>query len=122
MASVRCSEDSDPGRRPFHAITVNALALPRAGCLPVPPHRRSKPRSVAHQALGEAIEELRDEAQMTHEELADRLDVSFQRISELERGVANPTFATLLRLTEGLDVNLSELAARMERIRDSCRR
>lgn len=85
----------------------------------MPPRRRSKPRSAAHKALGEAIEELRDEADMTHEELADRLEMSFQRISELERGVANPTFATLVRVVAGLDVELSELATRMERIRNS---
>ena len=85
----------------------------------MPPRRRSKPRSAAHKALGEAIEELRDEADMTHEELADRLEMSFQRISELERGVGNPTFATLVRVTKGLDVELSELVMRMERIRGS---
>lgn len=88
----------------------------------MPPRRRSKPRSPTHKALGEAIEELRDEADLTHEELADRLEMSFQRISELERGVANPTLATLIRVTDGLDVELSELAARMERIRGSGRR
>lgn len=88
----------------------------------MPRRRSSKPRSPSHKALGEAIEELRDEADLTHEELADRLEMSFQRISELERGVANPTFATLLRVTDGLDVELSELAARMERIRGSRRR
>ena len=87
----------------------------------MPPRRRSKPRSSTHKALGEAIEELRDEAGLTHEELADRLEMSFQRISELERGVANPTLATLIRVTDGLDVELSELAARMERIRGSRR-
>jgi len=54
---------------------------------------------------------------MTHEELADRLDMSFQRISELERGVGNPTFATLVRITTGLDVELSDLALRMEKRR-----
>jgi transcriptional regulator with XRE-family HTH domain len=54
---------------------------------------------------------------MTHEELADRLDMSFQRISELERGVGNPTFATLVRITAGLEVELSDLALRMEKRR-----
>ena len=83
----------------------------------MPPRRRTKPRSAAHRALGEAIEELRNEADMTHEELADRLDMSFQRISELERGVGNPTFATLVRITTGLDVELSDLALRMEKRR-----
>jgi transcriptional regulator with XRE-family HTH domain len=84
----------------------------------MPPRRLSKPRSPMHKALGEAIEELRNEAGLTHEELADRLEVGFQRISELERGVANPTFATLVRVVEGLEVELSELAIRLERIRD----
>jgi transcriptional regulator with XRE-family HTH domain len=87
----------------------------------MPPRRRSKPRSPIHRALGEAIEELRDEADLTHEELADRLEMSFQRISELERGIANPTFATLVRITKGLDMELSELASRIEKIRDSRR-
>ena len=85
----------------------------------MPPRRRSNPRSTAHKALGEAIEELRNEANLTHEELADRLEMSFQRISELERGVANPTFATLVRVTDGLGVELSDLAERMEKLRDS---
>jgi XRE family transcriptional regulator, regulator of sulfur utilization len=85
----------------------------------VPPRRRVKPRSTLHKALGEAIEELREEAEMTHEELADRLEMSFQRISELERGVANPTFATLARITSGFGIELSELAERMEKLRDS---
>jgi transcriptional regulator with XRE-family HTH domain len=85
----------------------------------MPPRRRSQPRSPDHKALGEAIEELRKEAGLTHEQLAEHLEMSFQRISELERGVANPTFATLLRIADGLDVELSELAKRLECFRDS---
>ena len=85
----------------------------------MPPRRRSKPRSPAHKALGEAIEELRDEADLTHEELADRLGMSFQRISELERGVGNPTYSTLIRVTKGLNVKLSDLVARVEKNRGS---
>ncbi|MET0559479.1 MAG: helix-turn-helix transcriptional regulator [Solirubrobacterales bacterium] len=81
----------------------------------MPPRRRSTPRSPIHRALGEAIEELREEAALTHEQLAERLEMPFQRISELERGLSNPTFATLIRLVEGLDVELSDLAARIER-------
>jgi transcriptional regulator with XRE-family HTH domain len=83
----------------------------------VPPRRRIQPRSADHQALGEAIQELRTEAQLTHEELADRLSMSFQRISELERGIANPTFETLLRLAQGLGIELDELVKRVEKRR-----
>ncbi len=57
-------------------------------------------------------------AGLTHEELSDRLGMSFQRISELERGIANPTFETLIRITKGLGVELSDLASLMETIRD----
>lgn len=80
----------------------------------MPPRRRTSPRSPQHKA----IEELRTNAGLSHEELSDRLGMSFQRISELERGIANPTFATLIRVTKGLGVELSELASLMEKIRD----
>ena len=85
----------------------------------MPRRRRSQPRSAVHKALGEAIEELRDEAGLTHEQLADRLEMPFQRISELERGVANPTFTTLIRITDGFGIELSELATRMQERRHS---
>lgn len=88
----------------------------------MPPRRRTSPRSPLHKALGEAIEELRTKAGLTHEELADRVGMPFQRISELERGIANPTFATLIRVTKGLGVELSDLASLMEKIRDNGRR
>jgi transcriptional regulator with XRE-family HTH domain len=83
--------------------------------------RRTGP-SPQHKALGEAIEELRKKADLTHEELSDRLGMSFRRISELERGIGNPTFATLTRVTEGLGVELSELARVMEKKREKRRR
>jgi transcriptional regulator with XRE-family HTH domain len=83
----------------------------------LPPRRRATPRSPDLKALGEAIEQLRTEAGLTHEELADRAGVGFQRISEYERGIKNPTFTTLVRLTTGLGVELSDLASLIERIR-----
>ncbi|MFT3864042.1 MAG: helix-turn-helix transcriptional regulator [Solirubrobacterales bacterium] len=84
----------------------------------MPPRRRTSPRSPDHKALGEAIETLRKKAGMTHEELAERTGMPFQRISELERGIANPTFATLIRVMEGLGVELSDVATLAEKIRD----
>lgn len=88
----------------------------------MPPRRRTSPRSPFHKALGEAIQELRAKEGLTHEELSDRLGMPFQRISELERGIANPTFATLIRITKGLGVELSDLASLMEKIRDDGQR
>jgi transcriptional regulator with XRE-family HTH domain len=85
----------------------------------VPPRRRTKPRSPLHRALGEAIAELREEEDLTLEQLADKADMRFQLVSDLERGRTNPTLSTLARISAGLDIELSELIIRLERIRDS---
>jgi transcriptional regulator with XRE-family HTH domain len=85
----------------------------------VPPRRRSQPRSPFHKALGKAIEEIRQEAGLTVEELADRADMRFQLVSDLERGITNPVLTTLVRVAGGLEVELSQLIARLEKIRDT---
>ncbi len=82
----------------------------------MPPRRRVKPRSVAHAALGQAVEELRREAGLTQEGLAERVGTEFNRIGELERGATDSRFSTLLRVARGLDVQFDEIAARFERI------
>jgi hypothetical protein len=69
-------------------MTVNNRVPRREGSANMPPRRRTKPRSDLHRALGEAVEELRKEAELTHEEFASRPEMSFQPISELERGRA----------------------------------
>lgn len=85
----------------------------------MPPRRRTKPRSPLHRALGEAIAELREEADLTLEQLADKADMRFQLVSDLERGTTNPMLTTLARISKGLGIELSELATRVEKIRDS---
>jgi len=87
--------------------------------LAMPPRRQVKPRSPDHAALGRAVEELRQEAGLTQEELADRMHSEFPPVGKLERGVANPTFVSLLRVARGLNVELSEVVERFERIRRS---
>jgi transcriptional regulator with XRE-family HTH domain len=66
--------------------------------------------------LGQAVEELRHEAGLTQEGLAERVGTEFNRIGELERGATDSRFSTLLRVARGLDVKLDEIAARFERI------
>ncbi|HSR94607.1 MAG TPA: helix-turn-helix transcriptional regulator [Solirubrobacterales bacterium] len=85
----------------------------------MPPRRQVKPRSPDHAALGRAVEELRHEAGLTQEELADRINSEFPPVGKLERGVSNPTFSSLLRMARGLGVDLSEVIERFERIRRS---
>jgi transcriptional regulator with XRE-family HTH domain len=49
--------------------------------------------------------------------LAERIGTEFNRIGELERGATDARFSTLLRVAQGLDVGLSEIVGRSERIR-----
>lgn len=83
----------------------------------MPPRRQAKPRSADHAALGRAVEDLRREAGLTQEELAQRMGIEFPHVGNLERGRANPTFTWLRRLARGLDIELSDLVERFERIR-----
>lgn len=82
----------------------------------MPPERRAKPRSPEHAALGQAVEELRREAGLTQEQLADRIDSEFPPVGKLERGVSNPTFSSLVRVAAGLGVDLTELIKRYDKI------
>ena len=83
----------------------------------MPPHRRVKPRSPDHAALGRAIQTLRQEAGLTQEDLGTRIERDSPAVGSLERGTANPTYDSLLGLAAGLEAELSELFRRAEGFR-----
>ena len=60
-------------------------------------------------ALGEKIRSLRDGLGFTQEQLAERVDISVKHMGQIERGIANPTFNTLLGLAESLGTTLPDL-------------
>ena len=60
--------------------------------------------------LGAQLREQRS-GRFTVEELADRAGVSAGLISQIERGIGNPSFATLLRLANSLDLPLASMFA-----------
>jgi transcriptional regulator with XRE-family HTH domain len=59
-------------------------------------------------SLGEALREARG-GRFTIEELARRAHVSAGRISQIERGIANPSFETLWKLASALEVPIGSL-------------
>ncbi|MFA5879440.1 MAG: helix-turn-helix transcriptional regulator [Candidatus Margulisiibacteriota bacterium] len=59
--------------------------------------------------LAARITDLRKKRGLTIEKLAYGNELSKGRLSELERGMGNPTLATLSKIAEGLDISLSEL-------------
>ena len=69
-----------------------------------------------NQALGLAVRELRRQRGMSQEELAQASGLHPTYISGIERGLRNPTWRSIGRVCKALDVKLSELAARAERL------
>jgi transcriptional regulator with XRE-family HTH domain len=68
----------------------------------VPPPRRSTPRSPEHAALGDAIRKKREALVYSQEQLADSTPMHITYLWCLERGVRNPSYATLVRLSAAL--------------------
>lgn len=84
----------------------------------MPPPRRSKPRSPEHAALGEALRQLRVEAKMSQEELAEAAGTDLTQVGGIERGVRNPSYTTLLRLAGALGTEVGEVTGLADRLRD----
>ena len=59
--------------------------------------------------LGPHIQQIRKRRRLTLEQLATVSGVSRSMLSQIERGQANPTFATLWNLTRALQIDISEL-------------
>ncbi|HYQ77872.1 MAG TPA: helix-turn-helix transcriptional regulator [Solirubrobacterales bacterium] len=83
----------------------------------MPPPRRSKPRSPEHAALGEAVRQLRLEAEMSQEQLAEAAGTDLTQVGGVERGVRNPSYTTLLRLAGALGTSVGEMTSRADRLR-----
>lgn len=70
----------------------------------------------ALQNLGDAIRARRGEiGGLSQEGLADLAGMHRTYVSEIERGLRNPSYRNLVKLAAALDVPLSELVARAER-------
>jgi transcriptional regulator with XRE-family HTH domain len=72
-------------------------------------------RSADHHALGRAVLEARARRGISQEELGFRSRLHRNYVGAIERGEINPTFRTLLSLTAGLALPLSELIQLYER-------
>lgn len=82
----------------------------------MPPRRESKPRSPEHAALGEAVRLTRTEAGLSQEALADAAGLHITVLGDVERGVGNPEYATLLKLAGALGVAPGALVGRADEL------
>jgi transcriptional regulator with XRE-family HTH domain len=83
----------------------------------MPPRRRSQPDSPEQAALGEAVRRLRQQAGLSQEELAERVDTDLSQVGGIERGTRNPTFVTLVRFAAALDTTVGAIATLADEIR-----
>lgn len=66
-------------------------------------------RAVQHR-LGARIRELREDRDLTQEQVADRIGISQKYLSELERGGKSPSWQTLVAIAhKGFDIKLAAL-------------
>lgn len=66
--------------------------------------------------LGKAIRALRQEGKLSQEALGHKAGIHPTWISHIESGRINPTWGNVRRIAGGLNVPLSELAARAEEL------
>ena len=59
--------------------------------------------------IGERIKEARENARLTQEQFAERVDVSPQYVSDLERGVVGVSIATLKRICVCLGISSDQI-------------
>ena len=59
--------------------------------------------------FGRRIKELRKTKNLTQEKLSEKMDISTTYLSGTERGTENPTFDMLMKYSDALDIEMSEL-------------
>jgi transcriptional regulator with XRE-family HTH domain len=69
--------------------------------------------------LAGAIKRLREERGLTQEDVAYQSGLSVSAYARLERVASNPTWTTIVRVVEALDVDLLELAQSVAAYRQS---
>lgn len=67
-------------------------------------------------AIGSVLREQRSARGLSQEALALQADVDRTFVSQIERGIRQPTLTTLCKLATALDVLPSTLVARMEKL------
>lgn len=82
----------------------------------MPPRRRRPPRTPGLAALGEAMRQLRQEAGLSQEQVAELAETDLSQVGGIERGVRNPTYTTLLRLASALGTTVGTIASRADEL------
>jgi transcriptional regulator with XRE-family HTH domain len=80
-----------------------------------PTRRRAETDTDSYRILGKALRELREQAGLTQEALAARVDIGATYISQVENGHRGIRWHTLLAFLQALDVDLRQLGEALEK-------
>lgn len=69
------------------------------------------PRTSRQARIGKAVKSVRTARGLTQEDLAAKADLHPTYISDVERGVRNPSWDVIARLADGLGVSVAVIAA-----------
>lgn len=73
-------------------------------------------------AVGELVQQFRRDAQLSIATLAERAELSTGLLSQIERGIGNPSFTTLIKLSQALQVPVGRFFDGQERAGSLVRR
>jgi transcriptional regulator with XRE-family HTH domain len=76
-------------------------------------------RNAHNLALGSAVRQLRKNAGLTQQELADRAEVSVEKLQQIESGGVDADWGTLRHLAYALDTGLPEVFRLTEELTES---
>ncbi|HEX6689084.1 MAG TPA: helix-turn-helix transcriptional regulator [Solirubrobacterales bacterium] len=73
------------------------------------------PSNQPQPALGQAIRQLREKRGATQEAVAHDAGITTATLGVIERGLSNPTWATVKGIAVALDVSMAQIAAAADR-------
>lgn len=76
------------------------------------------PRTSRQARIGKAVKAVRTAQGLTQEDLAAKADLHPTYISDVERGVRNPSWDVIARLAEGMGVPSANIAATYDQLAD----
>ncbi|UKB78964.1 helix-turn-helix domain-containing protein [Chryseobacterium sp. MEBOG07] len=65
--------------------------------------------------IGERLQETRVQKNLTQKELAFMVDIEISQITRIERGVINTSVLSLLRITDALEISISDFLKDLEK-------
>jgi transcriptional regulator with XRE-family HTH domain len=90
--------------------------IPWTQSLKPPDHVRTMATESIAAIFGKVLREQRNARGISQEALALSADVDRTFVSQMERGIRQPTLTTLCKLSEALDIQPSTLVARVEKL------